>query len=149
MLPIMPKEGTLYSAKDWQLKLANATVHLFKAGFVPNDSTTRTDLTNNECDFTGYAPAVVATWHDPLEAAGGGHSITAPTVQIDSATPFTDSNVVGGYWIETEDEVGPPAIAETVVTIKQYDPEEEQLVGPANTGVKITPTFVVPPALKA
>lgn len=94
-----PNAGALLLAAVVQAELAACEIRLFKFGDItPDQATTLAELDAAECDFTGYAAEVVAAWQDPALNALGGAGIQT-SVQFNTASPYTTSNVVGGYYI--------------------------------------------------
>lgn len=140
--PFFPNVGCVAQAKELQAKLAGSKVRLFKAGFVPSVLTTRAELEAEECDYTGYAEAVIAAWGDPINSDLGGAQITAPTQQFSVAATPAVTNSVGGYWIEDAGEVGPPVVDPVPRLIRQFD--QAVPIVKANDGLTITPTIVIP-----
>lgn len=141
--PFFPDASCIIQAKELQARLAGAKLRLFKSSLgSPLADITLAQLEAAECDFTGYAEETIAAWLDPLKASGGGAQITAATKQFDAAAPNTTSNMVGGYWIEFPAIVGPPAVAEEVCVVRQFDTPVS--IGAPNTGVQITPTIIIP-----
>lgn len=93
--------GARLEAVAAKARLAASVLHLFQAGFVPTPTTSKEDFEANECDYDGYAPLSIATWHDPV-LAGVGYAVYAPTQTF----PWTfvadgTGNQVGGAWLET------------------------------------------------
>lgn len=70
--------GAKVEAAAAKTRNANSVLHLFKAGFTPTPTTTLAELAAQECDFDGYIPLTIATWHDPV-LAGVAFAIYAPT----------------------------------------------------------------------
>lgn len=93
--------GARLEAVAAKTRLAASVLHLFQAGFVPTPTTTKAEFEANECDYDGYAPLTIATWHDPI-LAGVGYAVYAPTqtfpwvFEVDGI-----GNQVGGTWLET------------------------------------------------
>lgn len=92
--------GAKVEAAAGKTRLANSVIHLFKAGFVPTPTSVLTDFQAAECDYDGYAPLTIATWHDPV-LSGVAYAIYAPT-QTFLWTFDTDAigNQAGGAWIQ-------------------------------------------------
>lgn len=126
--------GASVEATAAQARMANAVCRLFKSGFVPSPLSTKEDFEAVECDFDGYAPATIATWHAPV-LAGTGYMTYAPA-QTFPWTHDTDDvgNAVGGYWIET---AGGDLISYTV-----FNPARPAQ-GPGQA-VIVTPVLVFP-----
>ena len=93
-------ESCRKSATERQTAYAASVLHLFKAPFVPTSSTTKAELTAEECDFDDYTTKALAAWNAPILAPGSGYEIVSPLVQWictgDQAVP----NDVGGVWME-------------------------------------------------
>lgn len=87
-------------------RLANGKIRLFKSGFTPNITTTQADLVAEEANYTGYAPGGldVVGWAGPYLAPEGGMSIQTASFTFTTGAPTTVPNLIGGYWIETEEE---------------------------------------------
>lgn len=143
MDPFFPNASCHLQAKELQARLAGAKLRLFKSSLgVPLADITLAMLEAAECDFDGYAEETIAAWLDPINSTGGGAEITAPTEQFDGAAPGVTVNSVGGYWIEFPAIVGPPAVAAEVCVVRMFD--NPVMVGTLGSGVKITPTIVIP-----
>ncbi len=83
--------------------LANATLHLFKAGFAPNVNTPLADFTTNEADYTTYAAKTIAAWNDPSLASVSGYNLAAPVQTfLLGATPAVP-NMIGGWYLVHSD----------------------------------------------
>lgn len=92
--------GAKVEAQAGKTRLANSVLHAFKAGFVPTPTTTLAEFAANECDFDGYAPITIATWHDPV-LAGVAYAIYAPTQTFlwEFDTLGTGNQVGGTYLV--------------------------------------------------
>lgn len=104
MPQVFPNQGTQKIAALVQTALALSKLRLFKSTITDVSSdTTRAELLAAECDFTGYPAGGVEieAFLNPLLAPIGGSSIDWPTVQFAIASPYTVTNTVGGWWIET------------------------------------------------
>ena len=98
---LYPNAGSIELASVVQAALANSEIHLFQAGSVTlAPGTTLAELVAAECDFTGYAPATVTAFNDPLLSPFGGAQIGSGTKQFAIDAPYTVSNVVQGWWLE-------------------------------------------------
>lgn len=132
--PFFPNASCFEQAADLQTKLALSELNLFLAGFEPTVETTAAELLAQVANYTGYAPAVVTAFLDPISAPGGGAQITAPTEQFAlAATPAAGASI-GGWWLET-------ATGE-VILIKQFDDPVPMME--AGDAVQITPTIRIP-----
>lgn len=103
MAQFFPNAGVLYTASTMQAALADSKLRLFKAGFTPSISTTQAELVANEADYTGYPAGgvVLDEWFPPVFNPAGGASIDSPAVQFRASSPYTITNVIGGWWVET------------------------------------------------
>lgn len=93
-----PNAGALRMASVMGTELVNAEIRLYKFGLAVDATTTLAQLDAVECDFTGYAAAVVAAWQAAALNPLGGASIQA-SVQFNTAAPYTIGNIVGGYYV--------------------------------------------------
>lgn len=99
---IFPNAGSLWLAGVVQGELANSVLSLFQAdAIVLTAATTKADLEGAEADYTGYATQTITAWLDPLLNPAGGASIESGLKQFAITTPYTVSNVIQGWWVET------------------------------------------------
>ena len=104
MPQFFPNEATLWLAGLTQTELALSKLRLWQDGEVsPSIATTRAELVAAEADYTGYTAGgeALTAWFSPLNNPIGGSSIDSPKVQFDTASPYTVSNTIGGWWVET------------------------------------------------
>ncbi len=82
---------------------APGKIRMFKSTFVPTSANVVADFVAAECDFTGYPALGIATTAPelPILTGSGVASASYGTYTFLSASPYTISNTVGGYWIET------------------------------------------------
>lgn len=126
--------GAKVEALAGQARLAASVLHLFQAGWTPTPTSTLADFEEHECDYDGYAPLTIATWHAPV-LAGVGYAIYAPT-QTFTWVLDTEGvgNQVGGAWVELS---GGALYQYTI-----FDPTRP-IMG-ADQAIIITPTDVYP-----
>jgi hypothetical protein len=99
---LYPNVGSLWLAGIVQTALAASEIRLYQTGSVTLSAlTVLADLTAAEADYTGYAAEAVATWFDPLLNPLGGASIESGLVQFQIDAPYTVSNEIQGWWVET------------------------------------------------
>jgi len=99
-----PNAATAWLADLVQTELALSKIRLWQDGEIsPSIATTRAELVAAEADYTGYTAGgeELTAWFDPLNNPVGGSSIDSQKVQFDTASPYTISNVIGGWWVET------------------------------------------------
>jgi hypothetical protein len=75
-------------------------IHLYSNAITWDDATTEAMLV--EANYGGYAPAKGLTWSAPVEVVGGDLQITSP-VFVFTHGPATDSGVVTGYYVKSND----------------------------------------------
>lgn len=93
-------EAAMSEAAVIQADLAASKIRLFDNSITPDVNTVKADLVAAETTLTGYPAGgyPVATFSDPLFAAGGGviiYSVTVNPVYASGA-----AQVIGGYWLE-------------------------------------------------
>ena len=82
---------------------APGKIRLFKSTLVPTSSNVIADFEAAEADFTGYPAGGISTI-TPADAILTGPGVAASsygTYTFVSGTPFTVSNLIRGFWIET------------------------------------------------
>jgi len=77
----------------------DALVRLFQGALTPTPTTVVTDLEAVECDFTGYAAAVVTPWVSVITRQNEWALFQSVNYSIDGFPPY-DSNTATGYWVE-------------------------------------------------
>ncbi len=140
--PFFPQEATRQLADELGTRLVNCQMMLFKSGFVPSTLTELADIEAQEADYTGYARVTIAAWGNPIDSDVGGAQITAPTVQFSLAADPALGNTIGGYALVVPAVVGPPALPEFLLLIRQFDTPVPMLA--AFDGLTVTPTIVQP-----
>lgn len=104
--------------------LADAEVHLFQVDVISiTPNTTLAELEAIEADFTGYAPATVATWIGPMLAPITGAMVQSPTLEFGIDAPYTVPNNIMGWWLQ--DSLGNLLMIGT-------PPDPVPMVGPGN-----------------
>lgn len=83
----------------------NGKIRLFKASFVPTSANVAADFVAHEADFTGYPAGGIALTDPevPTLIGPGVAAFSMGAYTFVSGTPYTVSNVIGGYWTETSD----------------------------------------------
>lgn len=94
---ILANEGALRLSGVIRTELSLAEVRLYKAGLIPDNTTTLADLDAVEADFDGYAARVV-TWMATHLLPTGGAAFRG-CVQFDSAAPYGVPNSIGGWYL--------------------------------------------------
>jgi hypothetical protein len=92
--------GALIEAAAAQARLANSTMHLFKASYTPPGDVILSSLVANEATFDGYAPATMAAWAAPVLAPVSGWLTFGPLVVFRWVFSVGNVDVIGGYWIQ-------------------------------------------------
>lgn len=93
--------GAKLEALAGKARLANSVLHLYKAGWTPDLTSTLADFLAHECDFDNYAPKTIAAWGDPV-LAGAAYIIYAPMQTFTWAHVADDvGNQVGGAFLVT------------------------------------------------
>lgn len=133
-----PNEGSITVAGLVKTFLAASFLKLFKSDFTPSVSSVLADFDAAGCDFTGYTPATIANFFNPVLNPAGGASIDSPTVQFAAAGPFTVGNVVGGWYLVDENETVVLAFGTFASPIP---------VGAAGQGFPMNVTLVFPNSL--
>jgi len=103
MAQIFPNAATQWLAGLVQTELEASKLRLWQDGLIsPSIATTRAQLVTAEATYTGYTATGVEldAWFNPLINPLGGSSIDSPKVQFAPASPYTVTNVVGGFWVE-------------------------------------------------
>jgi hypothetical protein len=102
-MQIYPLSSLLFLADEVRAAIGAAKVRLVKVGFEPTSMTTRAELLAQEVEYTGYpvGGAPIAGFMAPLISPVGGVSLDTPSVQFQTAAPYTTGDVAGGWWIET------------------------------------------------
>lgn len=126
--------GALVVSTANQARLANAVLHLFKYGWVPQPTSTKADFLAQECDYDNYAPLTIAAWGAPV-LLGAAWATYAPTQTFRWAHVADDvGNAVGGYFLVTA--------AGDLMDYSIFDPAIA-LQGPGQACVK-TPIEITP-----
>lgn len=137
MPQFFPNAATQWLAALTQTELAASKLRLYQEGEVtPSIATTRAELVAAEADYTGYPAGgeALATWFNPLNNPIGGSSLDSPKVQFDTEAPYTTSNTIGGWWVETA--------AGDLVVIGQF--EEPIPMSGAGAGFPLSASIVFP-----
>lgn len=136
-MQFFPNGAAIAIATLVQSELALSKIRLFKTGFTPSPSTTLAELEAEEVAFTGYPAGgeTVTAFLDPVLNPLGGASIDWPTVQFASASPYTTSDVAGGWWLED-------ATGTTVYAIGTFAAPIP--IGGAGTGFPLSGSLVFP-----
>ena len=103
MAVFYPNVGAVLLASqiDTFLNAGPSLLRLFKSDLVPTVSTDAATLAAHEADYTGYTPGGLAmSWFDPVLYPLGGASISAGTIQFQTANPTTVGNLIGGWWVD-------------------------------------------------
>jgi len=104
MPQFFPNSATAWLANEVLALLEASKIRLWQDGeLTPSIATTRAELIAAEATYTGYPAGgeELDAWFAPLHNPLGGSSIDSPKVQFDTASPYTVSNVIGGWWVET------------------------------------------------
>lgn len=88
------------------------TVHLYKTGFAPSETSVEADFVGAEADFDGYAAAPVTTWTIGTDAAG--NPVYTSEELTFQQTTTTTPNEIAGAWLSVQSSVGPPAVNKAV-----------------------------------
>lgn len=99
-----PNAAAQFIATLMQGELAVSKVRLWDADKItPSIATTRAQLVAAEATYTGYTAGGLAltAWFSPIAASVGGFSTDSPKVQFATVSPYTVTNNIGGFWIET------------------------------------------------
>lgn len=129
-MSVYSKPGALALATLQQTALADCVLSLTKANVDESPETTKAMLEAQECDFSGYAPIVVADLSGPFIDPQGGASIVIPTqLFLFDGTDVTPTvNQVHNWWIETTGGV--------LVAMGTFD--TPHLMGAAGDGLPVT-----------
>lgn len=71
---------------------------LIKDNILITKDTTLADLEAAKADFSGYAEATIATWHDPFRDAAGSVWMRAPSQIFEHNGGGTDNTIYGWYF---------------------------------------------------
>jgi len=127
--------GAKNLAKLRKADLANATLHLFKEGFVPSVNSSLAEFAAQEADYTTYAAKSIAAWNDPSLASVSGYILTAQLQSFLLAATPAAPNVIGGWYLVHSD-------GTTLIDFGQFDPPRPMQV--ADQTIQIVPTELFP-----
>lgn len=88
-------------ASERKTALAASVVHLGKSSFVPNGSSSKTELTAAEADYDSYVAATLTAFLGPVLAPGTGFMIISPQIlfEVGDTDPVV-GNTIGFWWLE-------------------------------------------------
>lgn len=94
-------QGSLLLATTVATELTTLKMRLFKSTFNPMPSNVLADFVAAEAAFSGYpAGGIAITWGTAFYAPGGGAAVNSQLAQFNSATPFSATDTIGGYWLD-------------------------------------------------
>lgn len=88
--------------------LTGAKLGLYKSSFTPNPESVEADFEAAEADYTGYAE-VALTW-SAVGYRGDAEAFAVSNRAFFQATDDVAPNTIGGAWLKSRIDAGPPAV---------------------------------------